>query len=65
MPRRGRWPYPQGDNSPDLRRPWAERQYRSYWTARDEWIMTGSYDALAAMEDFVEDLPLGAEFRDS
>jgi hypothetical protein len=62
--RRGRWPYPQGDNSPDLRRLWSRLRYQTYWTARDEYIMTGNLDALAAMEEFVEDLPLGAEYRD-
>jgi len=36
-------------------------QYRTYWTARDEYVLTGSWEAFDAMLDMVEDLPLGAE----
>jgi hypothetical protein len=65
IPRRRTWPYPQGDNSPDPRRPWSRVQYRTYWTARDEYVLTGSWEAFDAMLDMVEDLPLGAEFGTS
>ena len=65
MQRRQRWPYPQGDNSPDPKRPWSERIYRTYWTARDEYITTGNPDALWAMVDLVEhDLPLYGELEE-
>jgi hypothetical protein len=63
IPRRERWPYPQGDNSPDPRRPWSRVQYQTYWTARDQYILTGNADALAVMLEHVDGLPEGAEYR--
>jgi hypothetical protein len=62
IPRRGRWPYPQGDNSPDPLRPWTRRQYQTYWTARDQYILTGDLEALDKMLECVADLPEGAEY---
>jgi hypothetical protein len=62
MPRRTTWPYPQGDNSPDPQRPWTRRQYQTYWTARDQYILTGDMAALDKMLECVADLPDGAEY---
>ena len=64
LPRRQHFPYPQGDNSPDPRRPWSRVQYQTYWTARDQYILTGDPEALGVMLEHVDGLPEGAEYRD-
>jgi hypothetical protein len=52
--RRQRWPLPQGDNTPSPKRPWNERIYKTYQSAYDEYVLTGSEDALAEMLELVE-----------